>query len=155
MSESRRRFDRAELRLLVLALLSGKPAHGYELARAVEGLARGTYAPSPGVLYPLLAGLRADGLVEDAPPEGKRKRFALTEAGQSLLAAQGDAVDAVRGRLAALAAVRDRTEAAPVRRAMGNLKVALVDRLANSADRDLILAIAALIDDAAQKIERL
>ncbi|MNL85083.1 hypothetical protein D3C87_2132700 [compost metagenome] len=59
-------------------------------------------------------------------------------------------------RLAALAKVSERTDAAPVRRAMQNLKAALEDRLGQAnTTRDIQLEVARLIDEAASKIERL
>ena len=59
-------------------------------------------------------------------------------------------------RLAALGAWRERTDGGPVRRAMGNLKTVLQQRLgAAGADADTQHEIAALIDELAQKIERL
>ncbi len=60
------------------------------------------------------------------------------------------------GRLAALASHAQRTDGAPIRRAMENLKAALRNRLEKEgADSDTMLDVAALIDEAAGKIERL
>ncbi len=49
-----RMFASGELRLVVLALVGEQPRHGYELIKAIEELAGGVYAPSPGVVYPTL-----------------------------------------------------------------------------------------------------
>ena len=73
-----------------------------------------------------------------------------------LYGALGSARDAAIARLTAVGEETQRTDSASVRRAMGNLRQVLMDRL---GDRDLDKAalhdIVALIDEAAQKIERL
>ena len=58
-------------------------------------------------------------------------------------------------RLSAVAQIRKRTDAAPVRRAMHNLKSVLFNKLSAGTDRETVLQMVALIDEAAQKIERL
>lgn len=152
----RRRFDGTELRLILLKLIADQPRHGYDLIRAIEELSGGAYAPSPGVIYPTLTLLTDMALIEERPDGGARKLLAITEAGARHLIEQREAVDAAFARLAALAADREKTDAAPIRRAMHNLKAVLEHRLTQSGvDRDTLLATAALIDEAAAKIERL
>ena len=52
--------------------------------------------------------------------------------------------------------MRARTSGGPIRRAMGNLKAVLQQKLgAGEIDGDTLHEVAALIDEAAQKIERL
>lgn len=152
----RRMFDGGELRLVLLKLIADEPRHGYDLIRQIEELTGGAYAPSPGVIYPTLTLLDDMELVEAADSDGAKKLFAITEAGRIELDANRDAVDALIARLTEVGEERQRTESASVRRAMGNLKVVLMNRL---GDRDLGEAtlhdIVALIDEAAQKIERL
>ena len=41
-----------DLRLIVLALLSEQPRHGYDIIKALEERSHGAYSPSPGVVYP-------------------------------------------------------------------------------------------------------
>jgi len=152
----RRRFDGAELRLILLKLIADQPRHGYDLIRAIEELSGGAYAPSPGVVYPTLTLLTDMALIEDRPDGGARKLLAITETGTLHLAEQREAVETALARLAALAADREKTDAAPIRRAMHNLKAVLEHRLTQQGvDRDTLLATAALIDEAAAKIERL
>ncbi|WP_294032316.1 PadR family transcriptional regulator [Sphingopyxis sp.] len=152
----RRMFDGGELRLVLLKLIADEPRHGYDLIRQIEELTGGAYAPSPGVIYPTLTLLDDMELVEAADSDGAKKLFAITEAGRIELDANRDAVDALIARLTEVGEERQRTESASVRRAMGNLKAVLMNRL---GDRDLGEAtlhdIVALIDEAAQKIERL
>lgn len=152
----RRMFDSGELRLVLLKLIADEPRHGYDLIRQIEELTGGAYAPSPGVIYPTLTLLGDMGLIEAADSDGAKKLFAITAAGQAELDANKDAVEALIARLAEVGDERQRTDSASVRRAMGNLKAVLMNRL---GERDLDEAtlhdIVALIDEAAQKIERL
>ncbi|MBW8294696.1 MAG: PadR family transcriptional regulator [Sphingopyxis sp.] len=154
--ERRRMFDSGELRLVLLKLIGDEPRHGYDLIRQIEELTGGAYAPSPGVIYPTLTLLDDMGQIEAQQSEGAKKLFAITDAGRAELEAHADVVDAAIARLTAVGEETQRTDSASVRRAMGNLRQVLMDRL---GDRDLDKAalhdIVALIDEAAQKIERL
>ena len=82
----RRMFDGGELRLVLLALLEGQPRHGYDLIREIEERTGGSYAPSPGVVYPTLTMLDEMGHIDEVKEEGSRKRFAITDAGKAFLA---------------------------------------------------------------------
>lgn len=151
-----RMFEGSELRLLLLHLISQEPRHGYDLVRAIEGLSRGAYVPSPGAIYPTLTMLTEMGLlVQPESGDKQRKLFAITAQGTAFLAENEVIVQRVLQRLEAHAEAGDRTDAAPVRRAMHNLKSALFDKLANATDAKTALDVAAIIDEAAQKIERL
>jgi hypothetical protein len=68
-----RMFEGGELRLVLLHLIAQEPRHGYDLIRAIEGLSRGVYAPSPGVVYPTLTLLRDMGLVGEPDTDKQRK----------------------------------------------------------------------------------
>lgn len=152
----RRMFDSGELRLVLLKLIADEPRHGYDLIRQIEELTGGAYAPSPGVIYPTLTLLGDMGLVEAADSDGARKLFAITDAGQAELDANKDAVDALIARLTEVGEERQRTDSASVRRAMGNLKAVLMNRLGgHDLDETTLHDVVALIDEAAQKIERL
>jgi DNA-binding PadR family transcriptional regulator len=152
----RRVFDAGELKLVLLKLIDDEPRHGYDLIRGIEALSGGAYAPSPGVVYPTLTLLADMGLVEEQPGESNRKLFAVTEAGKAHLLENRDAALEALARLEALAKMSERTDGAPIRRAMQNLAMALRTRLEKEgADADTMLDVAALIDEAASKIERL
>ena len=152
----RRVFDAGELRLVLLKLIADQPRHGYDLIREIEALSGGSYAPSPGVVYPTLTLLQDMGLIDEAPAEGARKLFAITEAGTAHLAEQSEAVAAAMAKLAAMSERSERTDGMQVRRAMGNLREALQIRLSREdVTMETLHAVTALIDEAAQKIERL
>jgi len=151
----RRMFDGSELRLVLLKLIEEQPRHGYDLIREIEERSGGAYAPSPGVIYPTLTMLDDMGLVE-AKAEGTRKAFAITEAGTAELAEKAEEVEALFQRLAALGEHQARTSGGPIRRAMGNLRAVLQERLGGSeVDPETLHAVADILDEAARKIERL
>lgn len=153
---ARRMFDSGELRLVLLKLIEDAPRHGYDLIREIETLTGGAYAPSPGVVYPTLTLLDEMGLIEEQRSEGAKKRFAATDQGRQYLAENGDQVTALIARLAALGRQQEQGDRAQVRRAMGNLREVLKHRLfSGEVSDEQAHAIAALIDEAAQKIERL
>ena len=154
--ERRRMFDGGELRLVLLKLIGDEPRHGYDLIRHIEELTGGSYAPSPGVIYPTLTMLDDMGQIEAQQSEGAKKLFAITDAGRAELEANSEIVDAALARLTAVGEETQRTDPASVRRAMGNLKAVLMNRLGDrDLDNETLHAIVALIDEASQKIERL
>jgi DNA-binding PadR family transcriptional regulator len=152
----RRMFNSGELRLVLLRLIADEPRHGYDLIRRIEELTGGAYAPSPGVIYPTLTLLDDMGQIAAADSEGAKKLFAITPEGQAELDANAALVDELLARLAAVGDEQQRTDSASVRRAMGNLRAVLMNRLRDrELDEATLHEIVARIDEAAQKIERL
>jgi len=152
---SRRMFESGELRLVLLKLIADEPRHGYDLIRAVEELTGGEYAPSPGVVYPTLTLLQDMGLVEEAPGEGPRKPFQATDEGRKHLEERSDEVEALFERLADLAPDERATAGPAIGRAVKNLMTALSHRIGRDGlDEELLHEIAAILDEAAQRIER-
>jgi DNA-binding PadR family transcriptional regulator len=152
----RRMFDGGELRLVLLKLIGDEPRHGYDLIREIEAMTGGAYAPSPGVVYPTLTLLDEMNLIAEQASEGAKKRYAITEDGRRHLEERRAEVDALIARLTDLGVERGRADRAPIRRAMQNLRVALQHRIARGDfSDDTLHDVAALIDEVAQKIERL
>jgi DNA-binding PadR family transcriptional regulator len=79
-------FSHGRLRLFLLLLLAERPNHGYELIRLLEDRFLGLYTPSAGTIYPRLAALEEEGLIEHDEVEG-RKVYRLTDAGRAELEA--------------------------------------------------------------------
>ncbi len=153
--DRKRMFEGGELRLVLLKLIADEPRHGYDLIRAIEGLTGGHYAPSPGVVYPTLTMLTDMGLIEEAAGDGPRKAFQATAEGRALLTEKGDEIEALFERLEEL--VPDARDAAgpAIGRAVKNLMTALSHRIGRDGlDEELLLEIAAILDEAAQRIER-
>ncbi len=152
----RRMFDGGELRLLLLKLIGEQPRHGYDLIREIEERSGGGYAPSPGVVYPTLTLLDEMELIAETRTEGAKKQFAITEAGTAHLAENAAVVAALFARLAELGSQQARTSGGPIRRAMGNLRTVLQERLGDpEVGADTLHEVAAILDEAARKIERL
>jgi DNA-binding PadR family transcriptional regulator len=80
-------FAHGQLRLYLLSLLESGPKHGYELITALSDRFGGTYRPSPGTVYPRLARLEEEGLVQRVDEE-RKSVYALTEAGYAELEAR-------------------------------------------------------------------
>ena len=69
--------------VLVLTSLAGGPKHGYAITRDVaESMA---ITLGPGTLYGALARLEAGGLIEALAPQGRRRPYRITAAGQRAL----------------------------------------------------------------------
>jgi DNA-binding PadR family transcriptional regulator len=152
----RRMFDGGELRLVLLKLIEEAPRHGYDLIREIEERSGGAYAPSPGVIYPTLTLLSDMGLIAEAVSDGAKKQFAVTHEGTVHLTENTEAVEAAMAKLAAMGEARQRTDGMQVRRAMGNLREAIQIRLSrDDVTVETLHAVTALLDEAAQKIERL
>jgi len=75
------RARRGDVRVALLALLADRPMHGYEMIQELEQRTGGIWKPSPGSVYPTLALLEDEGLVQSEMVDGK-KQFALTDAGR-------------------------------------------------------------------------
>ena len=63
--------------------------HGYEMIKEIEERTQGAWTPSAGSIYQTLQMLEDEGLIRGEESEGKR-RFALTESGQSAQAEKAD-----------------------------------------------------------------
>lgn len=147
-----RMFDHGDLRLVVLALLAEKPAHGYELIKAIEDKLGGAYSPSPGVIYPTLTLLEELGYAAQVPGEGAKKLYEITPEGRAHLSDSKTQVEALEARMDQ---AKGRGAPPPVMRAMENLKTALRYKLSTGAvSEDQARAIAEAIDAAAIAVER-
>jgi DNA-binding PadR family transcriptional regulator len=151
----KRMFESGELRLVLLKLVADEPRHGYDLIRAIEELTGGEYAPSPGVVYPTLTLLQDMGLIEEAAGEGARKPFQVTEEGRAHLEENADQVAGLIERLEDMKPSYRSGAGPAIGRAVRNLMTALRHRVArDGVDDDLLHEIAAILDEAAQRIER-
>jgi DNA-binding PadR family transcriptional regulator len=103
------RFERGDLRYVLLERLADQPAHGYELIRALEERFHGFYSPSPGVVYPTLQWLEDLEYVTAAEADG-RKVYTITEQGRSFLAAGSPRVAEIDQRLRGWMGPLDRRE---------------------------------------------
>jgi DNA-binding PadR family transcriptional regulator len=75
------RAGKGEVRAAVLALLTERPMHGYQIIREIEDRSGGTWKPSAGSVYPTLQLLADEGVIKAEEANG-RKIYSLTEAGR-------------------------------------------------------------------------
>lgn len=76
------------LEMLVLHLLCGRPAYGYELLSLLRDCSDGRFALKEGTLYPILYRLEDDGLIEASWSSGEgrstpKKIYAVTPTGRA------------------------------------------------------------------------
>src|ERR1035441_4138076 len=94
------KVGRGDVRAAILALLSEKPMHGYQIITELTERSGGVWRPSPGSVYPTLQALEDQGLVTADKSEGRRV-FSLTDDGRAEADAAGDGPapweDAARG----------------------------------------------------------
>lgn len=148
-------FDHGDLRWVVLALISERPRHGYEIIKEIEDRVGGAYSPSPGVIYPTLTFLEETGLVSAKEDDGGRKLYAILPEGEAQLGAHRDDVDGLFDRMAW---VRERSTggaSAPVMRALENLRTAIRLKLAQGPlGEEQARRLAEALDAAALAVER-
>ena len=148
-------FASGDLKFAVLHLLGQKPAHGYEIIKAMSELVGGDYTPSPGTIYPTLAMLEDLGWVVSTPQEGGRKEYRISAEGQARLEEHGEAVERILERLAHARTRAHGRRMPEIVRAMENLRTALRLRLGEeSPDLAVARQISEIIDRAAVEIER-
>ena len=149
-------FGHGELRLVLLDILSRSDSHGYELIKEVECLTQGGYTPSPGVIYPTLDQLQAQGLVTVADAESGRRMIAITEAGRRALAAQQQPLGEIQRRLQARSLGHALRKDPQMKRALENFKAVLDLKINQQPIDDAQLKkIIAVIDGAAMEISQL
>jgi DNA-binding PadR family transcriptional regulator len=107
------------------------------------------------VIYPTLTLLEELGYVTVQDSGGGKKLYAVTAEGTAFLDANRAAVDAIFGRMDAVAAAQGGGPAPQILRAMENLKLALRLRLSRGPLSEAqIAAVAAALDGAAQAVEQ-
>lgn len=148
-------FARDELRLILLSLIAEEPRHGYDLIKVLEERSGGHYAPSPGVIYPALSLMADEGLIAEQPGADARRRYGLTAEGRELLTGEQEQIADLLQRLGDLAERAEKGRKPQIERAAANLAMAVGQRIRQGGEDDLPHEIAAILDEAARRIERL
>src|SRR3954451_1110860 len=117
-------FRHGALRLYLLKLLGERPRHGYEVISLLEDRFLGLYAPSAGTVYPRLAKLETEGLVEHREADG-RKVYSLTDAGRAELARQEGALRTLEADLSRSVAQMAQDVRSQVRESVRDLRAEL------------------------------
>lgn len=94
-SRGRPRARRGDVRSAILDVLGSapEPINGYQVIQQIAERSQGAWKPSPGSVYPTIAQLQDEGLIEDAP--SGRKTLQLTEAGRDHVRDHADELAAV------------------------------------------------------------
>lgn len=123
---------------MLLTLLAERPAGGYELMGELRRRFAPRYRPSSGSVYPALAALRAEGLIEPDERRGAGT-VRITSAGRRLRASKREAITEIELRTAvnldessALEPVVDRF-AAKVKQMSGRVDRQAVERILDKA----------------------
>jgi DNA-binding PadR family transcriptional regulator len=95
-----RLFEQGDLKYVILRLLEEKPRHGYEIIKELESRFGGSYAPSPGTVYPTLTMLEDLGYARVVPEEGGKKIYEITDEGRKHLAEHSTTVNDIFDRIA-------------------------------------------------------
>ncbi len=95
-----RLFEQGDLKYVVLRLLEDKPRHGYEIIKELESRFGGSYAPSPGTVYPTLTMLEDLGFARIIPDESGKKVYEITDEGRKYLAEHSTTVNDIFERIA-------------------------------------------------------
>ena len=136
-------------------MLATRPCHGYELMKAIEERSGGSYAPSPGVIYPTLSWLADIGYALMEEGISGRKCYRSTPEGEALLRANRATAEELLSRLGGSDARVAARAPDTVLRAVENLKLTMRLRLRRgSLDQDAAQTIAAALDIAARAVER-
>src|SRR6185503_6852729 len=93
-------FEQGDLKYVILRLLEEKPRHGYEIIKDLESRFGGSYAPSPGTVYPTLTMLEDLGFARVVPEDGGKKIYEITDDGRKHLAEHSTTVDDIFERIA-------------------------------------------------------
>lgn len=139
----RRFFRHGELPLVLLALLSERPMHGYEAMASLNKLFGLRYRASPGSIYPALEALEAEGLLV-GESGGGRTIYRASSAGEEALAERADNLAELELRTGVQVRPSQSLEAT-----LSRFKA----RLAPLSGRVDVEAVAAVLDRAADEIE--
>jgi len=151
-----RMFGQGELRLALLALIAEEERHGYELIKAIEDMTGGSYAPSPGAVYPTLQMLADEGKITEAKSKDAKKPFKATDEGSGELEERAEEVEALMKRLGKHGERAEKVRSPDLFRAMGNLANVLKNRArTGKLDKQVMDEIVDIIDEVAKRIERI
>src|ERR1700722_979859 len=145
-------FGAGDLRYVILQQIAEKPSHGYEIIKSIQERLGGAYAPSPGVVYPMLTMLEEMGHAT-VVTDGARKLYTITEEGSKSLAENKAMVDAIFARMNRARSEQGGDRSPQIERAVENFRMALRMKK-GPLTTEQIHAITDIIDAAAKQIER-
>jgi DNA-binding PadR family transcriptional regulator len=149
-------FEQGDLKYVILRLLAEKPRHGYEIIKELGDRFGGSYAPSPGTVYPTLTMLEDLGYARAMPEEGGRKSYEITDEGRKHLEEHSATVDDIFERIAKFVEGFFDAPMADLKRSMASLGRATLYVASRSPnDRERLAKISDILKQAAADIEKL
>lgn len=95
---SRRFFRHGELPLVLMALVTDRPRHGYEIMHELTRIFGPRYRASPGSVYPAIEALQTEGLIEGRV-EGDKTVYTATKSGRRALEERAEMLAALELRV--------------------------------------------------------
>ena len=137
------RVRRGDVRSAILDVLhtATEPVNGYQVIQQIAERTDAAWKPSPGSVYPTIAQLQDEGLVEDAPTG--RKALQLTDEGRSWVSDHAEEIAAVWAPFRAQA---DDEEAVGVKQVIGQTIGAVVQVMSTGTPEQRERAVAILAD---------
>lgn len=148
-----RLFEKGDLKYVILDLVKDKPAHGYEIIRALEERFYGFYSPSAGSVYPTLQLLEDMGYVKSSEQDGK-KVYTITDSGKEFLKERGETMDKIKAHMHDWCRGGSHEEMHDVMHDMGHLGRSIM-RKARHMDAEKLSRIREIIGRAEREIEAL
>lgn len=147
-------FEAGALRYIVLQMIAEQPRHGYDIIKAIEERLGGGYAPSPGVIYPLLAMLEDLGHVV-VTQEGNKKLHTITPEGQAFLDQNRGFVKAVNARMSRAGRERGSPGGGDIKHALHALKAMVVTRFrGEDLTEEQVSKIQAILEHATEEVQK-
>ena len=149
-------FEQGDLKYVILRLLDEKPRHGYDIIKDLEERFGGTYAPSPGTVYPTLTMLEDLGFARAREEESGKKIYEITDEGRRHLAEHSTTVDDIFDRISRFVQGFLDQPMMEVNQAFKNVGRATYSRASSQVDnKELLTKIKEILDRAAAEIEAL
>ena len=147
-------FEAGALRYIVLQLIAEQPRHGYEIIKDLEQRTGGGYAPSPGVIYPLLAMLEDLGYVV-VTQESNKKLHTITPEGQAFLDENRGFVKAIFARVSRSGRERGPHCGRDIKHSLHALKATVVSKVREQAlSEEQLRKIQAILERAADDVQK-
>jgi len=146
-----RLFEKGDLKFVILDLLKDKPAHGYEIIRALEDRFHGFYSPSAGSVYPTLQLLEDMGYVSSSEQDGK-KVYTIANAGKEFLKERSEKMDKIKEHMHDWCGEGHHGEMHEIMHEMGHLAKSVM-RKAHKMDKEQLSVIREIITRAERDID--
>jgi DNA-binding PadR family transcriptional regulator len=148
-------FEAGALRYIVLQMIAEQPRHGYEIIKDIEQRTGGGYAPSPGVIYPLLSMLEDLGHVV-VTQDSNKKLHTITAEGQAFLDENRGFVKAIFARMSRSGRERGEHCGRDIKHSLHALKATVVSRVrGESLSAEQLQQIQAILERAADDVQKI